>query len=288
MTDILVSIVRRSLQLTSVVAFASYPIDDPTEPLLECILYQKNIDLLMTVGLDTTNHYNLSAGEGTLRILGKLLEIHVRCDDDSDDGSVDGDDEPRREMISYQTLRILKAVVTSLPRIQQILRDHDSPGLMCNMNGEVAPRLGFIRLRLLVIISTLALSKTDKIDKILIESNILADILDIFFKYEHHSFMQMVVAGMMEYILEQGNECMRVALLSDGNLLERIVRANKLNYKKPVSPSRAGVYEPFPPRKPYMGQLTRISNALCQLHASLESNNEQGIYFIYSSCSREF
>ena len=201
-TDVLVSIIKRSLQLSSIIAFATNPIEDPTEAILECLLLELNINTLIQIGLQY-DKYSICANDGALKILGKLLEIHLRSDDDSDEYSEDAE-EPKRELITHQTQRILKAVVHALPHIGDVLICRTFPGQMPSLNGNEVPRLGFIRLRLIEIISTLCLSKTDKIDQALVASNVINNILDIFFTYENHSLMQMVVAGMIEYIFEQG------------------------------------------------------------------------------------
>jgi hypothetical protein len=71
---------------------------------------------------------------------------------------------------------------------------------------------------------------------------------------------------MFEYILEQGNDLMKLALIEDCELLDRIVEANNENNET--------LQQPKGQRKAYMGHLTRISNAAYQLFDSLKSENE--------------
>jgi hypothetical protein len=228
------------------------------------------LQLLFGIAIGQRESYSQSASEGALRVICKLLEIRIRTDEDSENEAGSEENEADKESFSRQAQRILKLSLDHLGTVCDILRARDGSNNIAFVNGRTEEPLGVVRLRLIELISTLLLAKFPKVDSAVISSGALSLILDSFVVYENHSIMQMGVASMLEYLLEQGNESTKLWLLepTGGKLLERLLDANDANNKEVKREGGA--------RKGYMGQLTRVANAVDILYRSNKSNAEEG------------
>jgi len=88
----------------------------------------------------------------------------------------------------------------------------------------------------------------------MIELSVLPTVLDLFFKYEWHNLLHNLVKSLLEIIITGENRAMSESLLTDANMLARIIDAHKDNDE--------AVKQPKSCRKGYMGQLRQISNLI--------------------------
>jgi len=122
--------------------------------------------------------------------------------------------------------------------------------------GKVVP-LGFERLKIVEFISALFITNKLCIDDELVKTDILNTCLDLFFAYPWNNFLHAIVEIIIQSILEGENENLKMTLVLDAKLIQRIVDASKENDEECTKPKGT--------RKGYMGHLTAISHSLINI-----------------------
>ncbi|XP_060192207.1 uncharacterized protein LOC132621798 isoform X2 [Lycium barbarum] len=145
--------------------------------------------------------------------------------------------------------------------------------------GSLCPPLGKHRLKIIEFVSVLVSVSSEAAEKELIRLGAVKRILELFFEYPYNNFLHHHVETIIVSCLESKNIQFVEHLLSDCNLLVKILEAEK-NSTLAADPSKptASVEGRSPPRIGNIGHLTRIANKLIQL-----GNNNNGI----QSCLQE-
>jgi serine/threonine-protein phosphatase 6 regulatory subunit 3 len=161
--------------------------------------------------------------------------------------------------LTVQNLPQLTALLTKRPSLSDANNNSaDSPSVFVleSSVGKIIP-LGFERLKIVELISALFMTNYNCIDSELMKMNVLSTCLDLFFSYPWNNFLHAIVEAIVQGILEGENEELKIALLKDANLLQRIVDASKENEEECAKPK--GI------RRGYMGHITSISQSLLNI-----------------------
>lgn len=154
---------------------------------------------------------------------------------------------------------LLSLVLLQLKDLVEILRSPPSMPVIVNTSGTLDPPLGSNRLKILEVIQALLTLKDEAVEAEMIRLQVLPLCLDLFFKYEWHSFLHNLVKNTLHMIIEGGSQALKRSLFTDGALLNRIVDAHKRNDE--------AVKQPKSCRKGYMGQLRLVSNLVMKQKA---------------------
>ncbi|XP_059288401.1 uncharacterized protein LOC132041702 isoform X2 [Lycium ferocissimum] len=139
--------------------------------------------------------------------------------------------------------------------------------------GSLRPPLGKHRLKIIEFVSVLVSVSSEAAEKELIRLGAVKRILELFFEYPYNNFLHHHVETIIVSCLESKNVQFVEHLLSDCNLLVKILEAEK-NSTLAADPSKptASVEGRSPPRIGNIGHVTRLANKLVQL-----GNNNNGI-----------
>jgi len=213
-----------------------------SSPLIAQLESQEHVEKLFKYILEKGLSSSLLNG---LTVLIELLRRHVR---------EHHDDETTLEQLPP----ILRLSVDNLvPLIKLISPNSESnTAMLQTTTGKVIP-LGFERLKLVEFISALFITNKLCIDKELVKTDILNTCLDLFFNYPWNNFLHAIVEIIIQSILEGENESLKMTLVVDAKLIQRIVDASKENDEECAKPKGT--------RKGYMGHLTAISHSLINI-----------------------
>jgi len=117
-------------------------------------------------------------------------------------------------------------------------------------NGEVRP-FGFSRLKIIEFFAVLAQTNYTCIYDEMIKLGIFASCMQTFFDYPWNNFLHSTIEWMIQGILMRKNDNVKIHLLKDCKLLDKIAEASKINEEECSKPK--GV------RRGYMGHITSIS-----------------------------
>lgn len=216
-----------------------------SSPLIAQLESQEHVEKLFGYILEKGLSSSLLNG---LTVLIELLRRHVR---------EHHDDETTLEQLPP----ILKLSVDNLEPLIKLLST--APGenttTLLTTTGKVVP-LGFERLKIVEFISALFITNKLCIDNELVKTDILNTCLDLFFTYPWNNFLHAIVEIIIQSILEGENEGLKMTLVVDAKLIERIVNASKENDEESAKPRGF--------RKGYMGHLTAISHSLISIATS--------------------
>jgi hypothetical protein len=155
---------------------------------------------------------------------------------------------------------LLKTTIQHLPTLTQLLTQRADPThaettvfVLESSVGKIVP-LGFERLKIVELLSALFMTNYQCIDAELMRLNVLSICLELFFSYPWNNFLHSIVESIVQGVLESENEELKISLLKDGNLLQRIVDASKQNEEECAKPR--GI------RRGFMGHITSISQSL--------------------------
>lgn len=229
-----------------------------SSPLIAQLESQEHVEKLFAFILEKGLSSSLLNG---LTVLIELLRRHVR---------EHHDDETTLEQLAP----ILKLSVQNLSNLIKLLSTAPGEGTTTLMTttGKVVP-LGFERLKIVEFISALFITNKLCIDEELVKTDILNICLDLFFSYPWNNFLHAIVEIIIQSILEGENEKLKMTLVSDAKLIQRIVDASKENDEESAKPRGF--------RKGYMGHLTAISHSLINIASVTEAienllNENQG------------
>jgi len=113
------------------------------------------------------------------------------------------------------------------------------------------PPLGFRRLKLVELVSALSCTAFEVVDAAVIRSGTLDRIIDLFFEHQWNNVLHLEVEQMITCILEKNNEELKIHLIRECKLLDRIVEASNLN--------EAAISQIGGVRRGNMGHITSIA-----------------------------
>lgn len=94
--------------------------------------------------------------------------------------------------------------------------------------------------------------------QVILKLGVLPVCLDLFIKYEWHSFLHNIVESMVGTVLSGENKALKMSLFKEGNLLGRIIDATRHNDDAVTQGKNC--------RKGYMGQLRLIASESSPAH----------------------
>ncbi|WCJ24282.1 Serine/threonine-protein phosphatase 6 regulatory subunit [Euphorbia peplus] len=173
-------------------------------------------------------------------------------------------------------------MLDSLGDLLKLLAVSSTQDVLFTTYGKLQPPLGKHRLKIVEFISVLLSVGSEAAEKELIRLGAVQRILDLFFEYPYNNFLHHHVENILFSCLESKNATLIEHLLSECNLVGKILEAEKnfILAADSGKPTLAGADRP-PPRIGNIGHLTRISNKLLQLGnnnndilACLQGNSE--------------
>eukprot|EP01120_Amphizonella_sp_Union-15-10_P013213 TRINITY_DN6109_c0_g1_i4.p1 TRINITY_DN6109_c0_g1~~TRINITY_DN6109_c0_g1_i4.p1 ORF type:complete len:391 (-),score=82.92 TRINITY_DN6109_c0_g1_i4:4-1176(-) len=150
----------------------------------------------------------------------------------------------------------LSLILDRLEKLKEILvskHSHEIPSTI----GKIEP-FGFARLKIMELILSLIKTNNPKIHQKLIELDLLATSLELFFKYSWNNFLHQSVLGIFVTCLQNQNQELLHHVIENCGLIEKILLANKKNNKS----YEEGI------RVSYMGFLSNIA-------ASVDDNSRR-------------
>ncbi|XP_030849892.1 serine/threonine-protein phosphatase 6 regulatory subunit 3-like isoform X2 [Strongylocentrotus purpuratus] len=168
----------------------------------------------------------------------------------------------------------LKAVVSRLADMQQLLEDPPGRKEMSTTVGKLEPPLGNVRLQISKLVSSLLITNTAAINAELARLGTIKKLVDLFLTYAWNNFLHLEVEKSISTILsnnptesEEGKtqHPLLVHLFTESKLIPKVMEAweeNDIHQKQGRS------------RRGYMGHMTRIANVLTQ-EMEKGCNNEQ-------------
>ncbi|KAJ8549289.1 hypothetical protein K7X08_032996 [Anisodus acutangulus] len=167
----------------------------------------------------------------------------------------------------------VEGMLGSLGNLLKLLDISSEDNVLPTTYGSLHPPLGKHRLKIIEFVSVLVSVSNEAAEKELIRLGAIKRILELFFEYPYNNFLHHHVETIIISCLESKNIQFVEHLLSDCNLLVKILEAEK-NSTLAADPSKptASVEGRSPPRIGNIGHVTRIANKLTQL-----GNNNNGI-----------
>jgi len=174
-----------------------------------------------------------------LSVLIELLRRHIK---DQHDDSTKLEDLPP----------LLRIITINLDKFHVLLKDKEGEQekVLLQPIGPIQP-LGFHKLKIIEFVAALTRTNTSSIDTEIMKQGIIGSCLDLFFTHQWNNFLHSFVEQIVSQILEGENEALKIHLLKDAGLLDKICQASKENEEEMAKPK--GV------RKGYMGHITSIS-----------------------------
>ncbi|GAM19833.1 hypothetical protein SAMD00019534_030080 [Acytostelium subglobosum LB1] len=166
---------------------------------------------------------------------------------------------------------LFKQSVTHSQTLNELLKKPTSDLTFTTTTGPMSPPLGFYRLKIIEFFTELVSSQYLCIDKVFVDHGILSTILDLFFQYPWNNILHNQVGQICEYILTaSANDELKLALIKDAKLVERIIAVDKEN-KKAVGPIQFGFMG-------YLNQIARTINRTQKDKAFIAENAEWTTY----------
>eukprot|EP00282_Hemiselmis_andersenii_P023543 CAMPEP_0172010284 /NCGR_PEP_ID=MMETSP1041-20130122/7652_1 /TAXON_ID=464988 /ORGANISM="Hemiselmis andersenii, Strain CCMP439" /LENGTH=551 /DNA_ID=CAMNT_0012664643 /DNA_START=95 /DNA_END=1747 /DNA_ORIENTATION=+ len=150
-----------------------------------------------------------------------------------------------------------------------VLRNPPKLDSVVNQAGPLDPPLGSSRIKVLEVFEGLLKMKNRECEDKMREMGAMPVVMDLFFKYEWHTFLHNLVQRLIEDMLQGGNEDLKRSLFTDGELLDRIISAHARNDEWVKEPKRS--------RLGYMGQLRNIANTI-MAHSKQDGNEWMSEY----------
>lgn len=174
-----------------------------------------------------------------LSVLIELLRRHIK---DQHDDSTKLEDLPP----------LLRIITENLDKFHGFLKSKEGEQgkVLLQPIGPIQP-LGFHKLKIIEFITALTRTNTSSIDTEIMKQGVIGSCLDLFFTHQWNNFLHSFVEQIISQILEGENEVLKIHLLRDAGLLDKICQASKENEEEMTKPK--GV------RRGYMGHITSIS-----------------------------
>eukprot|EP01112_Ceratiomyxa_fruticulosa_P021001 TRINITY_DN7305_c0_g1_i3.p1 TRINITY_DN7305_c0_g1~~TRINITY_DN7305_c0_g1_i3.p1 ORF type:complete len:721 (+),score=138.35 TRINITY_DN7305_c0_g1_i3:227-2389(+) len=156
----------------------------------------------------------------------------------------------------------LPALLTvSIPHfhsLHQLLKtntlSNEETAVMYTTTGPLSPPLGFYRLKIIEFFLAIMRTRYDVIDSAIQSEAIVLTIVELFFKYPWNNFLHIATEQIVQTVLECQKNDIKLDLLIQAGLLDRIIETNRQHLSEVNLPGGA--------RRGYMGFLTNISLAI--------------------------
>ncbi|OIT06162.1 PREDICTED: serine/threonine-protein phosphatase 6 regulatory subunit 3 [Nicotiana attenuata] len=160
----------------------------------------------------------------------------------------------------------VEGMLGSLGDLLKLLDISSEDNVLPTTYGSLHPPLGKHRLKIIEFVSVLVSVSSEAAEKELICLGAVKRILELFFEYPYNNFLHHHVETIIVSCLESKNVQFVEHLLSDCNLVGKILKAEK-NSTLAADPTKptASVEGRSPPRIGNIGHVTRIANKLVQL-----------------------
>jgi serine/threonine-protein phosphatase 6 regulatory subunit 3 len=209
----------------------------PHNPLMQQLTDEKTLATLFSYVLTDGSKSALMHG------LTVVIELLRRCVAPPSDVTVGQESLPP----------ILRLVLDHLPKFSTLLAS--STGEQVPMTfGTLSPPLGFHRLKVLEFFAALFKTSYRAVEQAIMTANVLPACLDLFFAYPWNNFLHSVVEQIVIHILEGQNQELKLYLLQNCKLVQRIIEGDKRN--------QAEVNRERGLRLGFMGFITSMSLAI--------------------------
>ncbi|KAM9991532.1 hypothetical protein ACTFIZ_004937 [Dictyostelium cf. discoideum] len=151
---------------------------------------------------------------------------------------------------------LFKESIVHIEEFNKLLKQ-TSEASFTTTTGPLSPPLGFHRLKVIEFFADLINSRYLCIDKKIMELDILSTCLELFFKYPWNNLLHSQIHQICQIILYSENDELKMSLLKDAKLLDRIIEADQANTNelKQVKGIRYG----------FMGFLNSIAQSICDV-----------------------
>ncbi|GMG98801.1 hypothetical protein Nepgr_000641 [Nepenthes gracilis] len=178
----------------------------------------------------------------------------------------------------------VSAMLARLGDLLMVLNVSSDEKVLPTPYGELRPPLGKHRLKIVEFIAVLLKAGTEAVEKELVNSGTIKQIVDLFFEYPYNNALHHDVESIVSSCLESRNCSTVDHLFTECDLLGKMLRADKHptisgDLNQPTVPA-AGKN---PPRAGNLGHITRISNKIIQMAPNnsiiqtyLQENGEWG------------
>lgn len=174
--------------------------------------------------------------------------------------------DPTQEMDKLSPL--MQTLVAHIEKLHALMKMDqktlDDITANCNHFFPAQHPLGFQRLRLVELFANFICTGYHSVEQKLMEAGIVSTCLDLFFAYAFNNFLHSLVESMISIILEGDNEDLKLHLVTDAKLPQRICDASDLNQKAIKEKGNAS-------RKGNMGHINSMAIKLLNLAPSMES-----------------
>jgi serine/threonine-protein phosphatase 6 regulatory subunit 3 len=191
-----------------------------------------------------------------------VLETLLSCNHISDLTNMEGEEkETEANGADGETPEVFKALLGRIPMIARYLEGGDEPVMKSQYKTE-GKSLGMRRLKLVELVVILIQTRQDEVDAELISARVLPLCVGLFFEFEWSNMLHSLVEAIIINVVESGSTELQSSLLTDGKLLEGILKAYKQD--------EAGRAEPRSCRTGYIGHLNRLCNLFVATLDSIE------------------
>ncbi|KFK44857.1 hypothetical protein AALP_AA1G311500 [Arabis alpina] len=163
----------------------------------------------------------------------------------------------------------VEGMLGSLGDLLTLLNVSSAEGVLLTTYGKLQPPLGKHRLKIVEFISVLLTVGSEAAEKEVIRLGAVKKVLDLFFEYPFNNFLHHHVENVILSCLESKNSQLVDHLLSECNLIGRILEAENESTLTAADSEKLQPTVPAEGRKPLrigiIGHLSRISNKLLQL-----------------------
>eukprot|EP01097_Dermamoeba_algensis_P001478 TRINITY_DN1551_c0_g6_i1.p1 TRINITY_DN1551_c0_g6~~TRINITY_DN1551_c0_g6_i1.p1 ORF type:complete len:426 (+),score=102.52 TRINITY_DN1551_c0_g6_i1:680-1957(+) len=219
---------------------------NPSSPLMHQLESPQNLSALFDCVLKSGNNTSLLTSGLTV-----LMELFKRYSQTSLNAELKLENLPPLYTLLAQYL----------PKLKDLLGNPGDKILVLSYSSF--PPLGVNRLKLVEFVLCLIRGNYAAIHEELVTSGILSKCLDLFFEYHWNNFLHATVDAIIHYIYEGQNQELKIAVLKDCKLHERICTASKENDDVVAGPKGM--------RRGNMAFITRISTLLCQEYTRNEA-----------------
>ena len=233
------------------------------------LLSEKHLNTILDIMLKNTSSTILVHGIPFLRI---VISANEDSEDSEDDSSDDGSGQHKNANHTAITSKVIPTILSRTQQFLSLLNDVEFVSKLSKLelsHAVLDPPLGETRLKVVEHLLTIFKVSQNNVDfqTELMNLGVMGVLIDLFFKYEFNSMLHCHVFDMIKIVISGNNLDMKLKLLQDTNLCDKILQAHEKN--------KAVLKEPKGSSLGYMGFLIEISNLIKKCG---ELNTEIGKY----------
>ncbi|KAF0974162.1 hypothetical protein FDP41_006772 [Naegleria fowleri] len=223
------------------------------------LLSEQHLNNILDIMFKNTSSTILVHGIPFLRM---VISVNEESYDSDDGDTLSDDEEGTTNKHSNHSAILTKVLPTILSRTKQflsLLNDSEFVSRISKLELSHAlldPPLGETRLKVVEHLLTIFKVTQNNPDyqKELVSLGVMGVLIDLFFTYEYNSMLHVLVFDMIKIVMTGTNTDMKLSLLQDTELCQKILKA--------VEKNKAKLQEPKGSSLGYMGFLIDISNLL--------------------------